>query len=143
MRPLTPFDLDRPDRGRRGGGSGLGVGRLDRSRSGRTRPDRHRSAYRHFVPPMRGWRAQRRALGGSVYAGVGLIWLATGPHRPGGAALSTMADWPVQVVIMTSISLAVGTFMGLAAWLAATVMGRSVSSTLPTRNDRFVCNPEP
>jgi hypothetical protein len=75
------------------------------------------------------WRGGRGILGGAaggaVYAGVGLIWLVTGPHSPSGAALLRMADWPVQVVIMTAVSLAVGTLMGLAAWLAAAAMGRS------------------
>jgi hypothetical protein len=88
------------------------------------------------------WRGGRGILGGTLggtaYAGFGLIMLVTGPHRPGGAALSSMADWPVQVVIMTAICLTFGTLMGVAAWLAAAAMGRSVAPTLPSPNDRFV-----
>jgi hypothetical protein len=56
-----------------------------------------------------------------------MIWFVTGPHRPGGIALSTAPDWPVQVIIMTAISIGVGTLMGLAAWLVAAAMGRSVA----------------
>jgi len=79
------------------------------------------------------WRGGRGILGGTLggaaYAGFGLIMLATGPHWPGGAGLSTMAmaNWPVQVVIMTAICLTFGTLMGVAAWLAAAVMGRPVA----------------
>jgi hypothetical protein len=80
------------------------------------------------------WRGGRGilgvTLGGAVYAGIGLIWLITGPHRPGGAGLSSMADWPMQMVIMTAISLTFGTLMGVVAWLAAAVMGRSVAPQL-------------
>jgi hypothetical protein len=83
------------------------------------------------------------ALGGAAYAGSGLIWLVTGPHKPGGAAFSTMADWPLQVVIMTAVSLAVGTLMGLTAWLAATVMGRSVSPPCQPQTTDSCATPEP
>ncbi len=41
-----------------------------------------------------------------------------------------MADWPMQMVIMTAISLTFGTLMGVVAWLAAAVMGRSVAPQL-------------
>jgi hypothetical protein len=70
------------------------------------------------------WRGGRGilggALGGAVYAGVGLIVLAC--REPG-----WIAKRPVEVAIMATICLAVGTLMGLAAWLVATMMGRSVS----------------
>ena len=71
------------------------------------------------------WRGGRGilggALGGAVYAGVGLIDLAC-RDGPG-----WIAKRPVEVAIMATICLAVGTLMGLAAWLAATIMGRSSS----------------
>jgi hypothetical protein len=69
-------------------------------------------------------------LGGAAYAGFGVIMLVTGPHRPGGAGLSSMADWPLQLVIMTAICLTFGTLMGVAAWLVAAVMGRFVAARL-------------
>jgi hypothetical protein len=88
------------------------------------------------------WRGGRGILGGTLggaaYAGIGLIWTITGPHWPGGAGLSSMADWPVQMVIMTAICLTFGTLMGVVAWLVAAMMGRSVAPTLPSPNDRFV-----
>jgi hypothetical protein len=77
-------------------------------------------------------------LGGAAEAGFALIMLVTGPHWPGGAGLSTVADWPVQVVIMTAAFLTFGTLTGVAAWLVAAMMGRSVAPTLPSANDRFV-----
>jgi hypothetical protein len=64
--------------------------------------------------------------------------LVTGPHWPGGAGLSTVADWPVQVVIMTAAFLTFGTLTGVSAWLVAAMMGRSVAPNLPSPNDRFV-----
>jgi hypothetical protein len=64
--------------------------------------------------------------------------LVTGPHWPGGAGLATAADWPAQVVIMSAFFTTFGTLMGVAAWLVAAMMGRSVAPTLPTPNDRFV-----
>ena len=77
-------------------------------------------------------------LGGAAEAGFALIMLVTGPHGPGWPGLSSIADWPVQVVIMTAAFLTFGTLMGAASWLAAAMMGRSVAPTLPSPNDRFV-----
>jgi hypothetical protein len=68
-------------------------------------------------------------LGGAAEAGFALIMLVTGPHGPG---------WPVEVVIMTAAFLTFGTLTGVAAWLAAAMMGRSVAPTSPSPNDRFV-----
>jgi hypothetical protein len=69
------------------------------------------------------WRGGRGilggALGGAIYGGVGLIELA---RRDGPGWI---AKRPVEVAIMLTICLAVGTLMGLAAWLAAAIMGRS------------------
>jgi hypothetical protein len=79
------------------------------------------------------WRGGRGklggALGGAAYAGFGLIMLVTGPHGRGWPGLSSIPDWPAQVAIMTVISLAVGTLMGVTAWLTAAAMGRSVAPT--------------
>jgi hypothetical protein len=77
-------------------------------------------------------------LGGAAEAGFGLIMLVTGPHGPGWPGLSSIANWPVQVVIMTAAFLTFGTLMGVAAWLAAAMMGRSVAPTLPRPIDRIV-----
>jgi len=77
-------------------------------------------------------------LGGAAEAGFALIMLVTGPHWPGGAGLPTVVDLPVQVVIMTAAFLTFGTLTGVAAWLAAAMMGRSVAPVLPSPNDRFV-----
>jgi hypothetical protein len=83
------------------------------------------------------------ALGGAACAGLGLIMLDTGRRGPGGAGLSSIADWSAWVVIMRAICLTVGTLMGVATWLAAAAMGRSVAPTSPSPNDRFVRRPEP
>jgi len=88
------------------------------------------------------WRGGRGILGGTLggaaHAVLGVIMLITGPHWPGGAALSSMADWPAQVVVMTAICITFGSLMGVAAWLAAAVMGRSVAPTLPSTNDTLL-----
>jgi hypothetical protein len=108
-----------------------------------------RALFRSFwvIVPLVGilwdrWRGCRGilggALGGAVEAGFALIMLVTGPHGRGMPGLSSIADWPVQVVIMTAAFLTFGTLMGVAAWLVAAMMGRSVAPTLPSPNNRFV-----
>jgi len=123
------------------GAAGLGLGWVVSTAPGRAGPALI------VIGPLVGilcdrWRGGRGILGGTLggaaYAGFGVIMLVTGPHWPGGAGLSSMADWPVQVVIMTAICLTFGTLMGVAAWLVAAMMGRSVAPTLPSPNDRFV-----
>jgi hypothetical protein len=71
------------------------------------------------------------ALGGAAYAGVGLIWLVAGPNGPGRLA------HPLEVVIMIAFCLIFGTLMGVAAWLVAAMMGRSVAPASPSPNNRF------
>jgi hypothetical protein len=69
-------------------------------------------------------------LGGAAYALFGLIFFVTGPHGTGSASMATMANWPVQVVIMTAVCLVFGTVSGIVAWLAATLM-RSLGTPNP------------
>jgi hypothetical protein len=82
------------------------------------------------------------ALGGAAYAGFLLIWMFAGPHGPGLPQFPIMpyslANRLVFVVFGFGIGLIFGTLMGVAAWLAAAMMGRSVNPTLPSPNDRFV-----
>jgi hypothetical protein len=78
------------------------------------------------------------ALGGAAEAGFALIWTVTGPHRPGQMGPSYIANHPIQVVFMIAGFLTFGTLMGVAAWLVAAVMGRSVAPMLPSPNDTFV-----
>jgi hypothetical protein len=88
------------------------------------------------------WRGGRGilggALGGAAEACFALIWVITGPHMPGQMGPSYIANHPILVVLMTAGCLIFGTLMGVAAWLVAAVMGRSVAPTLPSPNDRFV-----
>jgi hypothetical protein len=72
------------------------------------------------------------ALGGAAEAGVALIWVITGPHRPGQMGPSYLANNPILVVFIIALYLAFGALMGVAAWLVAAMMGRSVAPTLTT-----------
>jgi hypothetical protein len=91
------------------------------------------------------WRGGRGVLGGTlggaIYAGTGLIWLIFGPYRPRAAGLSSIVDWFIQMFIITAVSLIFGTLMGVVAWLAAAMMGRSAAPTLPSQNARLAREP--
>ena len=80
------------------------------------------------------WRGGRGILGGTLggaaYAGFALILLVAGPHWQRDAGLSSMADWAVVIFNMTAICLILCTLIGVAAWLVAEVMGRSVAARL-------------
>jgi hypothetical protein len=83
------------------------------------------------------------ALGGAAYAGFLLIWMIAGPHGPGLPQFAIMpyslANRLIFVVFgVFGIGLIFGTLMGVAAWLVAAMMGRSVAPTLPSPNDRLV-----
>ena len=78
------------------------------------------------------------ALGGAAEAGFALIWVVTGPHRPGQMGPSYIANDPIVVVFMIAGFLTFGTLMGVAVWFVAAMMGRSVAPTSPSPNDRFV-----
>jgi len=82
------------------------------------------------------------ALGGAAYAGFLLIWMVAGPHAPGLPQFPigpySIANRLIFVVLGFGIGLIFGTLMGVAAWLVAAMMGRSVAPTLPSPNDRFV-----
>jgi hypothetical protein len=78
------------------------------------------------------WRGSRGihggALGGAASAGVALIWVITGPHRPGQMGPSYLANDPLLAVLMIAGHLTFGTSMGVATWLVAAAMGQSVAS---------------
>jgi hypothetical protein len=82
------------------------------------------------------------ALGGAAYAGFLLIWMVAGPHGPGLPQFPivpySIANRLIHVVSLIGSGLIFGTLMGVAAWLAAAMMGRSVAPTFPSPNDRFV-----
>jgi hypothetical protein len=78
------------------------------------------------------------ALGGAAYGGFCLIWLVTGPHGPGQRGPSSIINDPVEVVFGFAVCGTFGALMGVAAWLMAAMMGRSIAPTLPSPNDRFV-----
>jgi hypothetical protein len=88
------------------------------------------------------WRGGRGilggALGGAAEAAFALIWVITGPHMPGQMGPSYIANDPYLVVFWIAGFLTFGTLMGVAAWLVAAMMGRSVAPTLPSPNDTFV-----
>jgi|GEM_PF-2662600 len=75
------------------------------------------------------WRGGRGVIGGTVggaaYAGIVMLDFFTGPHGPHRPGPSTMANWPAQLLIMTTICLVFGTTMGLTTWLWAAAMGRA------------------
>jgi hypothetical protein len=85
------------------------------------------------------WRGGRGilggALGGAAYAGFWLIWLVTGPHGPGQRGPSFLINDPAQVVFGFAGCGAFGALMGVAAWLVAAMMGRSVAPASPSPND--------
>jgi hypothetical protein len=72
------------------------------------------------------------ALGGAAYAGFVLVWKLT-RHEP-----SVIASGSVPLVFSIAGCSLFGTLMGVAAWLVAAIMGRSVAPTLPRPGDRFV-----
>ena len=76
--------------------------------------------------------------GGAAEAGFALIWVITGPHMPGQMGPSHIANNPSLVLFSIAGFLTFGTLMGVAAWLLAAMMGRSVAPTLPSPNDTFV-----
>jgi hypothetical protein len=78
------------------------------------------------------------ALGGAAYAGFMLIWMVAAglPEFP--IARYSIANRLIFVVFAFGLGLIFGTLMGVAAWLVAAMMGRSVAPTLPSPNDRFV-----
>ena len=82
------------------------------------------------------------ALGGAAYAGFLLIWMVAGPRGPGlpefPIAPYSLANRLIFVVFAFGLGLIFGTLMGVATWLVAAMMGRSVAPTLPSPNDRFV-----
>jgi hypothetical protein len=77
------------------------------------------------------WRGGRGilggALGGAAEAGFALIWVITGPHMPGQMGPSYLAKSPVAVAFIIAGFLTFGTLMGVATWLVAAAMGRSVA----------------
>jgi hypothetical protein len=77
------------------------------------------------------WRGGRSilggALGGAAEAGFGLVWVITGPHRPGQMGPSHLANYPGEVALIIAVYLIFGTLMGVATWLVAAAMGRSVA----------------
>jgi hypothetical protein len=77
------------------------------------------------------WRGGRGilggALGGAVEAGFALMWVITGPHMPGQMGPSYLAKSPVAVAFIIAGFLTFGTLMGVATWLVAAAMGRSVA----------------
>jgi hypothetical protein len=77
------------------------------------------------------WRGGRGilggALGGAAEAGVALIWVITGPHMRGQMGPSYLTKYPIAVAFIIAGNLTFGTLMGVAAWLVAAVMGRSVA----------------
>jgi hypothetical protein len=78
------------------------------------------------------------ALAGAAEAGFALIWVITGPHRPGQMGPSYLANSPILVVFIIAGSLTFGTSMGVATWLVASAMGQPLASKVPVRNDRFM-----
>src|SRR5262249_54005271 len=78
------------------------------------------------------------ALGGAAEAGFALIWVITRPHRPGQMGPSSLVDHPILVGFEIAGPLTFSTLMGVATWLVASMMGRSVAPTLPSLHDRFV-----
>jgi type IV secretory pathway TrbD component len=68
--------------------------------------------------------------------------MLAGPHGPGlpqfPIAPYSIANRLIFVVFAFGSGLIFGTLMGVAAWLAAAVMGRSVARSSPSPNDRFV-----
>ena len=112
-----------------------------------------RALFRSFwvIVPLVGilwdrWRGGRGilggALGGAAYAGFLLIWMIAGPHGPGLPQFPivpySIANRLIHVVSLIGSGLIFGTLMGVAAWLVAAMMGRSVAPTLPSPNDTFV-----
>jgi len=77
------------------------------------------------------WRGGRGilggVLGGAAQSGFGLIWVLTGPHRPGQMGPNSIANDPIGVVLMIAGFLTFGTVTGVATWLVAAAMGRSVA----------------
>jgi hypothetical protein len=88
------------------------------------------------------WRGRKGilggALGGTAEASFALIWVATGPHRPGQMGPSSIANDPMVVVFTIAGFLTFGTLMGVAVWLVAAMMGRSVAPISLSPDDRFV-----
>jgi hypothetical protein len=88
------------------------------------------------------WRGRSGILGGALSgvaeAGFALIWVVTGPHRPGQMGPSYLANNPIAVVFIIAACLTLGTSMGVATWLVATAMGQPLASKVPARDDRFV-----
>ena len=88
------------------------------------------------------WRGYRGilggALGGAALAAFSLVWVVTGPHRPGQMGPSYIRNYPIVAVFLIAIPLTFGTLMGVAVWLVAAMMGRPVAPTSPNPNDRFV-----
>lgn len=88
------------------------------------------------------WRGRRGilggALGGAAEVGFALLWVATGPHRPGQMGPSHLVNDPIGAVSMIAGFLIFGTLMGVVVWLVAAMMGRSVAPALPSPDDRFV-----
>jgi hypothetical protein len=88
------------------------------------------------------WRGRSGILGGALAgaaeAGFALIWVITGPHKPGGMGPSYLANNPIVVVFVIAGYLTFGTSMGGVTWLVAAAMGQSVASKVPSPNDPFV-----
>jgi hypothetical protein len=88
------------------------------------------------------WRGRSGILGGALAgaaeAGFALIWVITGPHRPGGMGPSYLANNPIVVVFIIAGYLTFDTSMGVATWLVAAAMVQLFASKVPGRNDRFM-----
>ena len=78
------------------------------------------------------------ALAGAAEAGFALIWVITGPHRPGQMGPAYLVNSPILVVFMIAGYLTFGTSMGVATWFVAAMMGDPPTSEVPGRNDRFM-----
>jgi hypothetical protein len=82
------------------------------------------------------------ALGGAAYAGFLLIWMVAGPHGPGLPQFPivpySLTNRLVFVVLSIAGGLTLGTLMGVATWLVAAMMGRSMAPLLPSPNDGYV-----
>jgi hypothetical protein len=78
------------------------------------------------------------ALAGTAEAGFALIWVITGPHRPGQMGPSYLANNPIVVVFVIAGYLTFGTMMGVATWLVAAAMGRPLPFKVPGRDHRFM-----
>ena len=93
------------------------------------------------------WRGGRGilggALGGAAEAGFGLIWVITGPHRPGQMGPSYLANYPGEVAFIIAGYLIFGTLMGVATWLVAAAMGRSVAPPCQAPMTDSCANGEP